>query len=326
MKNRLPLAILATTLSLAATSADPGPDTVLVKRGDLTVTAGDFYAYMEKIPENQRAYYRGDLERIGNGLSAIYLNRALAADARAQGIDKEAEFQRRLRITEEAMLAQVYLSRFEKAIVVPDFTAVAREKYKANPDRFKVPESVRLRQILVGNQGRTDEETRKRAEEARSRVLAGAPFDGNLAREYSTDPRAKVSDGLLEGPYSIFAAEVAAAARTIPLKQVSEPIKTSGGYYIIFVEERLPPHTRAYKDVEHDLVDGEERKFRRAAIEEKLGTITKSADIVMYTDQIAALQTEVDRAKLQEMHVDKAREVAEEKKRLLQQPAKPAAN
>src|SRR5215475_3937319 len=34
------------------------PDTVLVKRGDTVVTAGDFMAQIEKLPEDQRFTYR----------------------------------------------------------------------------------------------------------------------------------------------------------------------------------------------------------------------------------------------------------------------------
>src|SRR5215471_9716866 len=103
MKIRTSFAALAALSCLAAVAAEPSPDTVLIKRGDVVVTAGDFYAYMEKIPEKERAYQRGDIERIQNALSNIYLFRSLAADARAQGIDKDPAFQMRLKLSEETL-------------------------------------------------------------------------------------------------------------------------------------------------------------------------------------------------------------------------------
>ncbi|MFZ3321588.1 MAG: peptidylprolyl isomerase [Usitatibacter sp.] len=324
MKIRVALAALAALLlSAAATAAEPSPDTVLIKRGDVTVTAGDFYAYVEKIPEKERAYFRGDIERIQNALSSIYLFRSLAADARAQGLDKDPEVQMRIKLSTETILAQAYLHRFETAIKVPDFTDVAREMYKANPDRYKVPETVRLKQIIVGSNGRTDEETRRRAEEARSKLMAGTPFDGNIVREFTTDPRNRVSDGQIDGPYAMVKPEVAVVAKTIPLNKVSDPIKTSDGYALILVEERLPARVTSFEKVKDGLVASEEQKFRRNAVDKKLGSITNSKDVTIYTDQIAALVIETDRAKLQEMHEEKGREENAEKQRLLKQMGKP---
>ena len=46
-------------------------------------------------------------------------------------------------------------------------------------------------------------------------------------------------------------------------------------------------------------------------------------DVTIYTDQVAALVIETDRAKLQEMHEEKAREENAEKQRLLKQANKP---
>lgn len=324
MKIRFALVALAALfLSFAATAAEPSPDTILIKRGDVTVTAGDFYAYVERIPEKERAYFRGDMERIQNALSSIFLFRSLTADARAQGLDKDPEVQMRIKLSTETILAQAYLHRFEEAIQVPDFTDVAREMYKANPDRYKVPESVRLRQIVVGLAGRTDGEARKRAEEARSRLLAGTPFDGNIVREFTTDPRNRVSDGVIDGTYAMVKPEVAAVARTLPLNKVSDPIKTSDGYTVIVVEQRLPPSVTAFEKVKDGLIASEEQKFRRNAVDKKLGSITNSKEVTIYTDQIAALVIETDRAKLQEMHEEKFREEKAEKQRLLKQANKP---
>jgi len=336
MSIRTVLAATAATLSLAAAAATPTPpanpavlanpelppDTILVKRGDVTVTAGDLYAYLEKMPEDQRFYFRGDVERITNAVSSIFIFRELAAEARAQGIDKDPQVQKRIQQSDELILGQTYLARFEKAIVPPDFKGVAQEMYKANPERYRVPDAARVRQLVVGSLGRTDEETRKRAEEARKRLLAGTPFDGNIVREFSTDPRARVNDGLMEGPYKLWPPEVAAVAKKIPLNTVSEPIKSSDGYHVIVVEERVPAHVVPFDKVERELIDTEQQKYRRARIDEKLGTITRSKDVVIYTDAIASLKTEPDRAKLSEMHQEQAREQNQEKERLIEQASK----
>jgi parvulin-like peptidyl-prolyl isomerase len=299
---------------------------VLVKRGDIAVTAADFYAYVAQFPESQRSFFRGDLEKIKNAVSSMYVNRSLAADAVAQGLDKDPEFQHRMALTRESVLASIYLERFNKAITPPDFTAVALEKYKAAQERYTVVASVRLRQLMVGIQGRTDEEAQKRMAEVRSRLVGGELFNGAIVREYSNDPRARFTDGVFDGPYTNLPPEVAAVAKTIALSQLSEPIKTKDGYWIIRVDERLPSHVTPFDDVKDDLVASEEKKYRGAAIDRKLGSITNSKEVVVYTDEIAALQIQVDRKLLDQMHIDRGRKDAEEKKRLIEEASKRPAN
>ena len=45
------IAAVAATCAFCAAAAEPAPDTVLVKKGDITVTAGDFLAGLAKLPE-----------------------------------------------------------------------------------------------------------------------------------------------------------------------------------------------------------------------------------------------------------------------------------
>ncbi len=322
---RIPLAFFAATLSFAVLG-DPAPETVLVKRGDTTVTAGDFYAYMSQFPEERRDFFRGDVERIKGAVSSMYVNRFLAGEARDQGIDKDPEFQRRVRLIEESTLASMYLEKFQKDMKVPDFTAVAQEKYKASSERYTVPATVRLRQLLVSTQGRTDEEAQKRMAEVRGKLASGTLFNGAIVREYSNDPRARENLGIIDAPYSALPKEVAAVAKTIALHELSEPIKAGDGYWIIRVDERVPSHVTPFADVKDDLIASEEKKYRTAAIDRKLGSITNSKDVVIYTDEIAALRTEVNRAVLDQMHIDRAQKDAEEKKRLIEEASKRPAN
>ena len=306
MNMKLLAAAAACWASLSSLAADPAPETVLVKRGDIEVTAGDFYASLAKLPEDQRFTYRADVLRITSAVSSLYLSRVLAGEARAAGIDKEPEIQRRLRLAEEQLLTQAYLDRFEKSIKVPDYEPRAREVYKADPERYRQPERVQFRHILVSAQGRTREEARRRAEEARQKLVAGENFS-RTAREYSNDPTFRNNDGVLgPAPYSAFIKELAEAARKLPLNQPSDLIESSEGYHLIVVQERLPASVIPFEKARKALVDADETKFRRTAIDKKLAEITNSKEITLYTDEIAALKTEVDRDTLRRLHEEEA--------------------
>jgi parvulin-like peptidyl-prolyl isomerase len=300
------LAVIAASALGAAFAAEPPPETVLVKRGDTTVTVGDFMASLARLPEEQRTSYRADVQRIVSSVSAIYLNRALTAEARAAGIDKEPEAQARIKLAEEQLLAQLYMERFEKGIKTPDYTARALEAYRADPARYAIPEKVRFRHILVSFQGRTREETRRRAEEARAKLLAKEPFL-RTAREYSNDPTLRGNDGVIgPAPYSILMPQLAEAAKKAPLDAVSDLIESSEGYHIIIVLDRRSGSVVAFEKAKKTLIEAEQAKFRKAAVDKKLAEITHSTDITLYTDDIAKLKTEVDREELRRMHEEEA--------------------
>ena len=311
------LAAISAAVAMTALAADPGsvptsdsvpvpPETVLVKRGDLTVTAADLTATLARLPEGERNTYRADIQRIVTALSGIYLNRALTAEARAAGFDKDPEVQARLKLNQEQLYAQIYMERFEKALKVPDYTPRAVEAYKADPARYSIPEKVKFRHILVSFQGRTKEEARKRAEEARARLVAKEPFL-RVAREYSNDPTLRGNDGVI-GPaaYSILVPQLAEASRKSPIDAVSDVIESQDGYHIIIVLERKPASVVPFEKAKKALIEGEQAKFRKAAVDKKLAEITHSTDIVMYTDEIAKLKTEVDRDELRRMHEEEA--------------------
>ncbi len=304
--HKLLAAIAALGVTFASAAPDPAPETLLVKRGDIEVTTGDFLASIAKLPEDQRFSYRADVNRITTAVSGLYLARVLAKDARAAGIDKEPEVQRRLRIAEEQLLTQIYLERFEKSIKTPDYEPRAREIYKADPERFRQPERVQFKHILVSFQGRTHEEARRRAEEAHQKLLAGENFT-RVAHEYSNDPTFRNNDGVLgPAPYSAFIKELADATRKAPLGTPSDLIESSEGYHLIVVQERLPAAVIPFEKAKKVMIDADELKFRRTVIDKKLAEITNSKEITLYPDEIAALKTEVDRDNLRKMHEDEA--------------------
>ncbi len=316
------IAAIAAFCAALAQAADPAPETVLVQKGDTQVTVGDFLASIAKLPEDQRFSYRADVLRITSAVSALYVARVIAGEARAAGLDKDPEVRRRMKLAEEQLLAQVYLERFEKSIKTPDFEPRAREIYKADPERFRQPEQVQFKHILVSFQGRTREEAHRRAEEARAKLVAGENFT-RTAHEYSNDPTFRNNDGLLgPAPYGAFIKPLAQAARNAPIGEPSALIESSEGYHLIVVQERLPTVMVPWEKAKKTLVDAEELKFRRGVIDKKLSEITNDKSVVIHTDEIAALKTEVDRDTLRQLHEQEAARAAAEREELLRRERK----
>jgi peptidyl-prolyl cis-trans isomerase C len=312
--------IAACGVSLCFAATDPAPETVLVKRGDTQVTVGDFHASLARLADDeQRFAYRTDVHRITSAVSSLYLARVLANEARAAGIDKEPDVQRRLKLAEEQLLTQIHLERLEKSIKVPDYEPRAREVYKADPARFTDPERVQFKHILVSFQGRSQEEARRLAEEARQKLVAGEGFS-RIAREYSNDPTLRNNDGVIGPvPYRNLVQELAQGTRTAEIGKPSGLIKSSEGYHVVVVQERLPSAQIPFEKAKKDLIEADEVKYRRGIMEKKLAEITTSKEITLYTDEIASLKTEVDRDKLRRLHEEEAARQVVKKDELLRQ-------
>ncbi len=300
-RNILAIAFAAAAASFPALAAEPPAEAPLVKRGDVVVTVEDFNAAMAKLPEGDRGTYRADLARVQGTVSSVYLNRQLAREAEAEGIDKEPEVQKRLQLLREGFLATLRMERFEKAIKAPDYEARAKELYEADPAKYQVPEKVKFRHILVSFQGRSHDEALKRAQEARAKLDAKEPFS-QVAREYSNSALLRSSEGIMgPAPYSMLLPELAAVAKTAPLNEVTGPIEAPDGYHIIIVLEREAAYTVPFASVKQSLIEGEQAKYRKAIVDKKISDIVNSKEITMYTDNIAALKTDIDRAALSRM-------------------------
>lgn len=121
-----------------------------------------------------------------------------------------------------------------------------KEEYDGNKDDYTLYNG---RQIIVKNSvtdattqevtvTRTDEEALARAKEVQAKLVAGGDWE-ELAAQYSDDATTKATGGVFKdymGGY--WMEEIKTAAFTLPLNEVSEPIKSSVGYNVLKVEAR----------------------------------------------------------------------------------------
>ncbi len=89
--------------------------------------------------------------RLKQYLDNLFIARALAADARAGGLDKDPVLARQIAMAVDKLLAQAQVDRIETAAAAAfdqsteKFTARARELYRVNRAKYGVPERVRPR-------------------------------------------------------------------------------------------------------------------------------------------------------------------------------------
>jgi len=95
-----------------------------------------------------------------------------------------------------------------------------------------------VRHILISTEQRKPEDALKLAKDLTARLKKGEDF-AKLAKEYTDDPGSKESGGLYaDADVSQWVPEFKQAALTLPIGQISDPVKTDYGYHVMKVESR----------------------------------------------------------------------------------------
>lgn len=212
----------------------------------------------EVVPPSQRAAFWADAPAVERLARTLYHQRVLAQKALAGGIDKTPAGADYLRLVRERALGRLWLDhQVEQA--APDAKALAdfaRTEYRAHPERFKTPEQVQARHILlpIAKDGSDDAAVKARAEALMAELRQGADFAA-LAQQHSSDK----SSARRGGDLGLFA-----RGRMVPefeaavfeLKQPGElagPVKTQFGYHIIELTARQPAAPQKLEDVQPEL-------------------------------------------------------------------------
>lgn len=124
--------------------------------------------------------------------------------------------------------------------------------YNAHQNDFKVEDEINLRMITLNRTGGDDTNTVNLAREIRSQIKNGASFT-DMAKIYSQDTlRNQGGDrGWIER--SVLRKELADAAATLPVGQVSDVIETPDACYLMLIEQKRPAHVKPLNDVRDEI-------------------------------------------------------------------------
>ena len=138
--------------------------------------------------------------------------------------------------------------------------AFLRDYYKKNLEKFKEPEQIHLRSILIkadpsGGQ-RVWNESKKKAEEIIKLAKEGKDF-GKLAEERSEDPFAKSGGDMGWAHKGSLFPEIDEAAAKLKAGEISGPIMTIYGYHVIKLDGRKPPVQKKFEELNQKKLESE---------------------------------------------------------------------
>ena len=235
----------------------PKPEEVVLARvGGEPVTEADFQSAFRLLGQQEQMQVlmvQGGKDEFVRRMAESKL---LAAKGKLLELDKTPEYKLALARAKDDLLAREFLTRegaaLQKKLVVGE--AEVKAYYDAHPDRFRQPELVSVRHILVSvkkgedQQGLSDADAKARVAKVQAELKKGAKFEA-LAKKYSDDPGSKDNGGLYaDADPSAWVPEFGAAARTQPVGKVGAPVKTQFGYHLMKVEGRKPGRQVPFED------------------------------------------------------------------------------
>lgn len=257
------------------------PETVVITIGDQKITASEFDHMIEMIPEQ----YRNQMRTTGRRQFAenIIRLKLMSEEGHRRKLEDTPAFKDQLAFQTEQLLAQQYYQNLMATSKVDEVTA--RAYYDEHKSDYL---QVKARHILVRVKGSpvplkkdakelTDEEALAKAQDLRKKLVDGADF-ATLAKVESDDAGSGANGGDLGTfGHGRMVPAFEQVAFTIPVGEISEPVKSQFGYHIIKVETR---QEKTFVEVRPEI----EKKLDAEAVKKSLDDLRNSSTVVMNPD------------------------------------------
>ena len=275
-KPKTPLPVKPPAAAASSTPTAQPFDKVVLTVGDEKMTVGEFEKFVDTLPEQYRAQARGPGKRqIVDQLVSL---KALAQEARKRKLDQDPAFKAQLAFQAENLLAGTLFRDLSANLKVED--ADVRKYYDDHKNEY---ERVKARHILVrfkgsaapaGKKELTEEEALEKTKALRARIVAGEDF-ATIAKAESDDTGSGAQGGSLGTfPHGQMVAPFDQAAFSLPLGQISEPVKSPFGYHIIKVEERT---TKSFEEARPEI----EKQMKPQLTKEAMDRIKKQLPVTI---------------------------------------------
>lgn len=219
----------------------------------------------------------------------MVVGEAMLDAAKRTGVDRDSTYLARVESNSREILKQRYYELKTQALPeIPDSSLEAY--YHAHPDEFEVHARARVRHIALATQAK--------AAEVRRGLQKGALWDATCLK-YSTDATTKADGGLLGWvakdtdivPGIGKAPAIVAAAYSLPIDQISQPLKGISAWHLIRVETREEPTVQPFETAKSRIATRLRADRRESFGKSFTDSLLKSSNAVIFDDSIRVALT-----------------------------------
>lgn len=195
----------------------------------------------EEIEARLEAFLKGAVEEVGSLVKFYEL-------ANKQGINP---LKKKAELKEDIMVDELLkLNVYRKIVITP---REIKQYYTSHIDDFSIKEQLSFRQILlIYSRFDEKEEARTAAEKILKKLKDGESFEAS-AKKYSQGPHS--SRGGLWGTDEVkdFRKDLVALTTNLKIGETSDILKSSIGYHIFKIEERIPPVVSTFQEAQKQI-------------------------------------------------------------------------
>lgn len=206
------------------------------------LTQADYDAFLQKIPEDQRAYASNPEAK------QYYMDQFIASNLFAkmgedENLDQTKEYQEIMDNLRKDVLSQMAMSETLKEIMVSDIEM--KQHYDANKEQFVKGGTVQAKHILVDSEEKGNEIYK--AIENKEKTFEEA------ASEFSSCPSKEKGGDLGEFGRGQMVKEFEDAAFTAEIGKVTAPVQTQFGYHLIRVDKKNEAETKGFDEAKNEI-------------------------------------------------------------------------
>ena len=234
------IAIIVVLVLVFLSGCGKEKEAILAKIDDDVVTLNEFNKRISKLPEQYQQAVAKDKTRL---LEDLVIELLFYKEAIRRGIDKQSDTKEVLREARKKILMAKFIEEeVEKTTSVND--AEVRDYYEENKDKFIEPEKFRASHILV--------KTEEKAQELLDILSTGKDFE-EVASTESMDITNKRGGDIGYFRKGQLVPEFEQACMKLEIGQVSPIVKTSFGYHIIKLTDKVPTSTKTFEEVKEKI-------------------------------------------------------------------------
>ena len=227
------------------------------------ITDQDINKAIERYPAQQQAMAQSEQGR-KQILTQIIGFELANKFGKENNYDQLPEYKEQLKQIESDLLTQTVMNKVLSEVTITD--EEVKKYYDDNKEQFGEPERVSAKHILVASE---DE-----AYKIKDEISNGLSFE-DAARKYSSCPSKDQGGNLGEFSRGMMVPEFEEAAFSLPIGEVSSPVKTQFGYHLIQVDAKHEASTKSFEEVKQNVLNELMQKAQQKKYFDFLDELTK---------------------------------------------------
>jgi|GEM_PF-905510 len=284
---------------LAAPTVPAGGD-VVAQGGAIALTSADVQALLASLPSSEQAAVATDLAALDRVLRAEVVRRAILADAKSSGFDRQAATLAALERLRDEGLFRLWIAQQSTAPATYPSDDEVRTAYEANKSALSAPSEYHVAQLFIATPDgmeplKLGAALRKSADLT---AKVGKSDFAQLARENSEQADSAAQGGDLGYlAENRLLPEIASAVHSMKPGDVAGPIKTAQGLHFIKLLDRRPGATPTLAEAHDGLVRALRGRRASELQQAYLNTLNQKLGISVNQIELAQLQRGIKTAR-----------------------------